>query len=706
MKAPVLQLVGAIALVAANTAWSQPRPELYIGEPSPELLSDLQKQFQSAPNASALDKARRVDLAARIIQVDLLLGDRGSKKYANLRSTPDEAAAALAALQKLTPTVLNDIRIPETRRTIWNAIAAAHPAYRIYVEAVRLAGYEEDRDIIEKTLRPLLSSWTRGNNLRPLSEVRDPIGQWGREVLCDCLRMQTIRGPEDAIKVGGDVKTVLESSTKRARKVGDPPAMSTRPFPLLRASGRIAPFDLAVHQACGLQRAGFDVTFWSLAATRTIDAETKTIAQEPLIVLADKLDKSMTLAIGSEEVLETIGGQKVAVGLRRIQRNSLDEYIARHGQFWVPMSEVLEASSSPLAWAKGMQQILSTKRGAGTPRELLLELAALDSCGAFNAIAIESFATTPQSAFIRTLQTESIRLTVTLVKDKKADQPVAVDDFGKRQKELTLLKHEAAMGRAFQVLPAKVLKGVQTIQLQSEPLNEKRNVSVQVGTRSVIKEVDSPLPGRGWSNRLMMAAPIYQLGVHELFHCWAFNRAEVFTIGDWRGTVINAFNEINWEPVKDGPGVTVRGGTGRTDDFATPYGATNQNEDLAVTAEYYVLQPRVLRAQVRAQLKRGNLMLPAKYLFIKYVCFLDRDGKCIEYETDPTDLPFTKDEFDKGVRIFEDRKTINEEQKRLRDLATRILTLSKEMIQSKRIVRNEPKEPIRRTRAHQSLPAL
>jgi hypothetical protein len=253
---------------------------------------------------------------------------------------------------------------------------------------------------------------------------------------------------------------------------------------------------------------------------------------------------------------------------------------------------------------------------------------------------------------------------------------------------LILSKHEAAMGRAFQVLPVKVLNGVKTIQLQSEPMNEKRMVARPEGNRLVIKEGDIPLPGRGWSNRLMMASPIYELGVHELFHCWAFNRHEVFAIGDWRGNVVSAFNEINWERVKDGPGWAVRGGTARFDDFAVPYGGTNENEDLAVTAEYYVLKPRALRTQVRAQLKKGNLMLPVKYLFIKHIGFLDRDGKSLEYETDATDLPFTKAEFDNALKALEDRKALTEEQKRLRDLANRIMLLTKEMISSKRIVRN------------------
>ena len=688
MKPSRMLLACLTLLVAASSLQSQPRPELFINDPSPELLSDLQKQFESAPGASAIDKARRVDLAARIIQVDLLLGDKGSKKYANLGTTPEEAAKALAALEQLPPVTLNDVRVADTRKTIWNALAAAHPAYRIYVEAVRLAGYEDDRDIIDKTLRPLLSSWTRGNNLRPLSEVREPIGQWGRAVLSDCLRLQSIRVPEDAVKNTAAFKIVLESSTKRARKVGDPPAMSTRPFPFVRASGRIAPFDLAVHQACALQRAGYEVTFWSLAATRTIDAETKTIAQEPLIVMPDRLDPSVNFVIGADEVLKAIGGEKISSGVHRIPKKAVDDFVAWRGQFRVPMADVLEANSSPVAWANRMQKVLSTSRGAGTPRELLLELAKLDSCGDFNAIAAESFTITAQAAFIKTLQSESIRLTVAIVKDKKAEEPLAIPDFDKREKELILSKHEAAMGRAFQVLPAKVLTGVKTIQLQSEPLNEKRNVSVQVGRKSIIKEVDTPLPGRGWSNRLMMASPIYQLGVHELFHCWAFNRSEIFTIGDWRGTVINAFNDINWEPVKGGPGLTVRGGTARTDDFAIPYGATNQNEDLAVTAEHYVLQPRTVRGHVRAQLKKGNLMLPAKYLFIKHIAFLDRDGKCFEYETDATDPPFTVAEFNKAIKELEDRKAITEEQKRVHDLVARIIALSKDMIQSKRIVRN------------------
>ena len=576
-----------------------------------------------------------------------------------------QARRAFEAFEKVKAPKPNELNTTHTRKVLWDAIGAAHPAYRLYVEAVRLAGHDDDRDILEKTLRPLLSSWTRGNNLRPLAEVREPIGNWGRDVLSDCLRMQTIRDADDAIKLTADLKLVPESATKRTRAIGDPPAMSTRPFPLLRSSGRIAVFDRAAHQAAALQRAGFDVAFWSLAAATKIDASTKSIGQETLIVYPEKTGQMPVIAIGSDEILKPLGGEPVVAGVYRFASLAkLDDFLARTGQFRVAMADVLEANAAPLAWAKAMQTVLTTKPGAGTPREILIELATLDSCGGFNSAATQSFAVTAQAAFIKTLQTQSIRLTISQVKNGKAEPATPIADFAKRDKDKELPKHEAAMGRAFQVLPAKVLDGVQTIQLQSEPLNEKRSIGVRQGARVVVKEVDVPLPGRGWSNRMFLASPNYQIGLHELLHCWAFNRSEVFVSGEWRGTMVDLYNEIAWVRDKDAPGWAIRGVTAKLDDFARDYAATNEKEDLAVTGEYYAVLPKTLRTQVRGQLKKGSLAPAVKYLFMKHIAFLDTDGKGIEYETDAIDPPFTKEELDKSVKALIDRKAYTDEQKR------------------------------------------
>lgn len=678
--------VAFLTLLLTNVAafGQATRPEgFYSGTPTQELLKDLRDHLAAAPNNRGLDRLRRVEIAARIIQVDILLGDLGSKKYSDAVIRPARALEALDALQALNPDEINDLKSADTRRVLWDAIAFAHPAYRLYVEAVRLAGHEDDPEILDRTLKPLLTSWTKGSNTRPLTEMRKPLGEWGREVLSDCLRMQAIADPEGAVRLTAGFKTIPESMTRRTRAVGTPPAMNTRPFPQLRASGKMTDFDRALHQAAALHRTGRKVSFWSVAVEREIDATTKTVAQEPVIIFREHEDKEPLIALGSR-ALGKLSGEEVHPGVYRFESPAaLENFLIERVQYRVLMSDVLAAHSSPVVWAGAMQKFLTNRPGAAGPRELLIDLSYLDPWAGFATSAAASLEDAAQKAFARFVEARKIKVAVAKVKDEKAQDAVVVRDVNEREKELVFPMHEATLARAFHTLPAKFFGNIGTITLQSEPVKEKLSAGIREGSRLVTKEIESPLYGRGWSNRFMLAKPLFDVSIHELTHCWALSRNEKFKIGDWEGTVVDAFNEISWQR-SEGKWMA-RGGTIRTDDFIRPYGGTNEKEDIAVESEYYVVHCKALRDHVRTQLKRGNIVPAVKYLYMKHIGFLDNDGKCLEFETDVGDPPFTREDVDHAIKEMEARKPLTDEQKRLRDHVARIFALAAEMIKSKRI---------------------
>jgi hypothetical protein len=348
------------------------------------------------------------------------------------------------------------------------------------------------------------------------------------------------------------------------------------------------------------------------------------------------------------------------------------------------MTDVLDAHATPVTWAGAVQKFLTTRTGAAGPLELLIDLNYLDPWAGFTTAAAASLEDAAQGAFARFVEAHNIKVAVSKVKDEKADPAVTIRDLNDREKELVLPKHEAILARAFHVLPPKFLSGVETITLQTEPIKEKVSTGVREGTKLVTREVESPLYGRGWSNRFMLAKPLFDVSVHELTHCWALSRYDKFKIGDWEGTVVDAFNEISWQR-SEGKWIP-RGEQIRTDDFVRPYGGTNENEDIAVESEYYVVHCKALRDHVRTQLKRGNLVPAVKYLYIKQLGFLDADGKCLEFEIDSGDPPFTREEFDKAISVMEVRKPLIDAQKRLRDHVGKIFALAAEMVKSKRIV--------------------
>ncbi len=681
---------------------------LMTAAPSPELLKNLWEKLKETKPDSVDAKFLRVDFGVRIIQVDLMLGDKGSGGYKGIGIRPAQAKKALEAFQEARLWTLNDLRIGASRKILWDALGAAHPSYRFYVEGVRLAGHLDDAQVLESTLRFLESSWIKASEGRLKAEAENPfVTDWMREVLVDSIRFQAISNVEEAVQLTAGLKIEPPALIYRNRLEGELPFMTTQPaIPLrvgIKRGQQFSSFDRWIHRAAALQRIGCKVTFWSVAFQRDLNADTKTVEQEPLILFEEKEDgRSVLTAIGPEDVLASLKGEKVSAETYRFSsRETLNQFLVLRGQYKVEMKDVLEGNADPAAWSAAVQKTLEKEGTVILPRGYLLGISKPAPWSRFAEESAASSAVTAQSAFAHAVEKHGIRVYVTPVRNGETKPSILVENVQGEGKNQIFPAQASAVGKAMHLLPGKLLRGLISITLQEERVETNERVGVvQTGGEVVPKTKKVKQAGRAWAGRLMLATGSYFSAIHEATHTWAFARTEKFREGDWEGTLVDLFNEISWDKKgwdEKGDTWVVRGGKARLDDFIWEYGAVNKDEDLAVMGQLYSTQPHHFRYYARVRANEANFVLAAKYLYLRHIVFLDTDGKVLEYETDTADVPFTVAVFKQWVEATKQKQgKLTAEQQRLVDIVERIMRISQKMIQDKKITYYAPgaQEPL------------
>jgi hypothetical protein len=374
--------------------------------------------------------------------------------------------------------------------------------------------------------------------------------------------------------------------------------------------------------------------------------------------------------------------------------SALQPLLVRSAQFQVSMVGVVEAEASLSTWIGSIQRALAAIR-LDDPilASILLDSSVANTWERFNRRASQSIATLAQSRFVQLVRENKIALRVEQVRDGKIVATRNVTNIDSRAADEILARHEATLGRTFQLLPPKMEDRLRNVTLRSEPVLELLPSAVIENGRIRIDTRERRVIGRASDNTLMLAAPRFPEAFHELMHRWANSRTEQFTVGDWKGTLVEPFNEISWQRRDRGYGwdrllneIDWRRDKGRgwdrladtfkIEDFWWDYGATNEREDFAVIGQFYGTLAGSTRERVRAELKKGNFTPAAKYLYFKMITFLDADGRSIELDLDDADKPFTVGEFEMAVRSEEKKGPLSDEQERIRDLVKRIKTIN------------------------------
>ncbi len=678
--------------------------DLYTADPSPGLQKKLQERLDAMKPDSLPGKIMKAQLAVRLIQVDLLLGEKGSGKFAKAGILPEEAKKAADALAVERLPVLNDLGRKESRQLIWQAIENADPLYRLYSEGVRLAGYRDDREVLEHILLTQKVIWAGWGAPHVKADAATPLQDWMRDILVDSLRFQAIRTPEEAIQLTSEVLLAPGAELVRQRKqdvwLKDPWLNRTDRVLILRAKRQFGAFDKAVHQAAALHRAGYPVSFWSLLVHKQMDDNTKTIVQETLVVAGDKEGGKKITILGADSVLGDLGGKKLEKGLYQFESiDSLKNLLEERGEYRMTLENAAAAKTTMPAWANELRKPIDYNHkswdAAGQPhRDPLLNWIFFDhNVDPWFSFTRESFDNSRElaRAFAKGMEKHKIALYIRQKKDGGKTEDVAVEDLAKREKALILTKHEAVLGKAFQTLPGKMFSGTRKFTLQEEaPLKKVLQAEIR-GDKVVLVERDSVEGGRADSREVSLFFAGYVEAVHEMMHRWAFARGDAlsgtFKIGEWTGNMVDPFNDISWKQGEDKRWVR-RSDKINLIDFGWEYGATNQDEDIAVTGQRYVVQAPEVRRIARGELRNGNLVPAVKYLHMKYIAFLDTDGKSMEYDLAGGEMPFAMDEFEKGVKAL--KRPLTDEQQRLLDLARRIHQLSQHMKENKKISQAAP----------------
>lgn len=660
---------------------------VFTARPTPALLKELKARLAVMSPSSTQSKLSRVELAVRIIQVDLALGEKGSGRFDQLAIRPEEARVALEALAIAPLQKLNNLDIPESREVLWNALGSAHPLLRLYSEGARLAGHRDDERVLDRTVRQIKDAWAKGAGPKGTTGSLNVVDDWFLYVLGEALRLQAIESIEDAMAYLSDFPAGGEFPLPPPSQPNDPAARVTRSFFALRAGGALPEFDRLAHLAAALQRAGYDVAFWCLAVFRPVDENTKTLSLEPLLVFPEQPDEPQQMAIGPEWLLDAYEGEYFGNEVYRFEsEETLAALLTRRGLYRVELADVLEPAASLAVWSEAMQKSLAKVTGEFSYRQALLEQTTPDPWAEFASRANKSLNQAPRARFAE--QMVRNRASVSIGHLNPEGEPVIkpVPNLDERDPKDVLESHEAATGRAFHVLPIKMPPGIRAVTLQSARAKETVEVGMLEQGKLVVKKIERLQGGRGWANRIFMAFPSYSVAVHEMLHAWALARFERYEVDDWKGSVVDLFNEISWER-EPGQKWERRGQDKFTvEDFQSEYGATNVNEDFAVAGQYYVVLPKFTRERARLQLQQGNLVPAVKYLFLKYIAFLDIDEQCVEYDLDAVETPFTMQEFEQRVSALERADGLSEEQQRLLELARIIYALSLQMRETKRIV--------------------
>lgn len=659
----------------------------FTAKPTPALLKDLKSRLAAMSPSATQSKLSRIELATRIIQVDLALEEKGSNRYAQYAIHPEEAQVALDELASMPVQKLNNLGLSESRETLWNALGAAHPLLRLYSEGARLAGHRDDDRVLDRVLRQVKDAWAKAASPKKVPPSLDLVDAWFLNILGEALRLQSIETIEDAMAFLLDYPAGPEPPLSVPTQPNDPPARGTRSFFGLRASGTLPEFDRLAQLGAALQRAGYDVTFWCVAVFRSVDDTTKTIAYEPILIFPEQPDEPSQIAIGPEWLLGAYEGEYFGNGLYRFaSEETLAALLARRGQYRVEMADVLEPAASLVVWSQAMQKSLSKITGEFSFRQALLDQTIPDPWASFTSRANKSLAEEPRTRFADQMRRNKASVSIGHLNPEGKPVTKHVPDLDKRDEKDVLPKHEAAAGRAFQVLPMKMPPGVQGVTLQSARAKETVPVAVLENGKIVVKKQERLEGGRAGGKSIFLALPSFSVAVHEVLHTWGMTRFERFEIDDWRGSVIDLFNEISWErePTK---GWELRTKDKfKLEDFHWEYGATNVNEDFAVVGQHYVLMPKMMREKARLHLQEGNFVPAVKYLYLKYVAFLDEDEQSLEYGLDPFETPLTIEEFERRTKALDRAGGLTDEQQRLLELARIIYALSLQMRETKRIL--------------------
>ncbi|MDO8730205.1 MAG: hypothetical protein Q7J69_03345 [Candidatus Omnitrophota bacterium] len=670
---------------------SRPGNNRYFTEaPSEKLAQELSTALRRFQPATAEGKSAKLQLAHRWVQLQVLLGKR------TVAVDSKKAQETGEALVKRSTAELEDFENPEVRRLLWDAVANFHPWFAMAREAVRHLNWEEDPEILRYVLSQIQQWWIELENPKQnaLANGDGRMTDLTKDLLEEVLLyngFQTLEDVTDGFKSVEGAIGALRLSREFLyidRPQGSDPALV--PLSLMQARLKgfrdVSDVQILLHQAVALQRLGYEVSFLSyIPVANGLEKEepVKTLSHE-WVIMATHPDplKEAVLFSAHREFLKRFG-EEISPGVTRVTRERLLEVNQTLPPgFYLSMEEYSLFPLDALAYLKARDQALKRRKAAASSAELL---------GSGLGLAVESEGELHQQ-FGQDLASVYVKTMAQRFDEIVKEMGIEVVTSGLAGSELEVRK--AGYGAALGLIPRKLIKGLEKIVfLRETEIIPSREARVENG-RVIWENVDLEAEGT-YLGKVIKSVKGVSTPIHELIHHWDLHVTN--QIHDWRGDLSELFHQISWQR-NNGQGSWALRKTADVDmrDFAQrAHGLANEREDIAVNGERYVMDGAAARSEARIAMSGGNYAPAVKYLFAKYLLFLDTDGTSFEYGVGDHSPSITWSEVAAAIRSDAEGLNPKPEAKRLGALVERMREVWQKQRESKSIVqRAEGLDPL------------
>lgn len=659
----------------------------YFEEPPSESLADeLQQTLNRFQSTTLNGKKAKLQLAHRWVQLQVLLGKR------TVAVDPRKARETGEALVKRSTAEVEDFKDPQVQQLLWDAIANIHPWFAMAREAADHLGWEEDPEILQYVLSQIQQWWIELENSRR-NALADGDGQMTdltKDLLEEVLLYNGFQTLDD---VADGFKTFLGGSARLSREFlyidrpkGSDPALV--PLSLMQARLRgfrdVSDVQILLHQAVALQRLGYEVSFLSyVPVVNGLEKEepVKTLSHEWMVMATHPDHSKEAVLLGAHREFLKRFGEETLPGVTRVTRERILE--VNQGLppgFYLSMEEYSLFPLDASTYLKVRDQALKRRKDSSSSAELL---------GPGLGLAVESEGELYQQ-FEQDLASAYVRAMAQRFDEIVKEAGIEVVTNGLTGSELEVRK--AGYGAALGLIPRKLIKDLEKIVFLKEteivPFREARVENGRVSWKTVNLEAEGTYSGRVIKSVRGVSTP-----AHEIFHHWDLYVTD--QVHDWRGDLSELFHQISWQ--RNGQGSWTLRKTTDVDmrDFAQrAHGLANEREDIAVNGEQYLMNGAAFRSDAREAMAGGNYTPAVKYLFAKYILFLDTDGTSFEYSVGDHSPSITWSEVAAAIRTDAEGLNPKPEAKRLGILLEQMREVWQKERESGKIVQRAPADTL------------
>ncbi len=660
------------------------RASRYFKEPASEpLVRDLQETLRLFQPTDIRGKRGKILLAHRLIQLQVLLGQR------TIRIDPMKARETAQRLRQGEEINLEN---PADRRLLWEAIGNAHPWYAIARQAVRELGWQEDERVLRFVLGQLQCTVLREQDRERAILPPGIFDARTREMLLFLLQFQSLSTREEITEFfdrrSWNIDPFLSDPqaewTTKLHHVFGLTSFEEFGFSRLRSSS----LQWLALQAAALERAGYPTYLISLAPgeqTAVLNDETKTVSYEWVLLIQDKNDPAQWHGLGLSEVETRILSGRADDRLVRLTQAQANRFLQQ------PINVRARLQAYPtVSWDVRVtveaceRQLRQNKKLRQEPFAQWLgwpvELRPADLFESESRQLREEWVDAMAQRFDQWARRNNLRVEI--------DRRLSAEDVALRK---------AGVAAAVRLLPAKVFTGLRTVRFAIALRSTYEKILIVDGKEVRIKGYHSAVGL--YSGRDRSVSTIYGVStpLHELAHHWQLAIARDIRRHLHEMDVTDLYTRISWEPTgRRGEWRRRPGEIDLVRFFGRTHALLEECEDLAIGAENYGLSGQEFRLSAQAQMDAGDFVLAAKYLFLKYIMWLDEDGRSLEFQLTPAERlnPFTFERVLQNIERFRNNRQLPPEIERLRGLILQIRRLWEDSRDAKRIVRGDAARPV------------